>query len=338
MIKGGRICAVLGLVAFAFSSCEKAIVDSGFDSSRVENFEYLHREVKEHYAFFELKNVDWDSVYNVYRPQVNNGLDEIAFFNICGEMLNTLEDGHVNLTSPFNISRYNISNDAQENFNFRLIEDNYLSDDYFITGPFINDFIEGTNVGYVRYSSFTSEIVASDLDFVTGRFRNADGLILDLRNNGGGSLNYMQLLAGMFIQDDLPYIYHSTKIGPNANDFSQEIKVDFSRRVVNPYTKLVVLLVNRNSYSATSFFTVVARQLDNVTVVGDTTGGGLGVPTGGELPNGWDYRFSGTITLTPERENFENGVPPDEYVIMDKTEENAGVDSMLERALEILNN
>ena len=44
-------------------------------------------------------------------------------------------------------------------------------------------------------------------------------------------------------------------------------------------------------------FALSTTAYDNMFCVGDTTGGGLGMPNGGELPNGWRYRFSVTRTL-----------------------------------------
>ena len=51
--------------------------------------------------------------------------------------------------------------------------------------------------------------------------------------------------------------------------------------------------------------------------MGDTTAGGLAIPAGGALPNGWHYRFGVTRTLSPEGINYENGVPPDITVHLD---------------------
>ena len=65
----------------------------------------------------------------------------------------------------------------------------------------------------------------------------------------------------------------------------------------------------------------------------DTTGGGLGIPNGGQLPNGWTYRLSISRTLSPEGENYENGVPPDIYVNLDREAVNRGVDNLIEAAI-----
>jgi C-terminal processing protease CtpA/Prc len=319
-----------------FTSCERLFIDDGFSEDPVHNFDYLWEEVDEHYAFFELKKVDWDSVYRVYRPQIQPGMSDIALFNVCAEMLNELQDGHVNLSSDFNISRFNFSASTEKNFNFKLLQENYIGYDYYSTGPLINTSLKEGKVGYIRYSSFTNNIDKNDLNFVFQRFQNTEGLVLDLRSNFGGNQRNVEMLIGGFIQGKNPVLYSSMKTGENPDDFADPTTIEFQASVENTYSKPVMLLVNRESYSATSFFTTLARQLDQVTVIGDTTGGGMGIPTGGELPNGWNYRFSGSRTLDNEGNNFENGVPPDIYVIQDFDDLFDGVDTMLEKALEEL--
>ncbi len=321
---------------FVFFGCERLIIDDGFSEEPEENFDYLWSEVNDHYAFFELKKVDWDSVYSVYRPRVSPTTSTIELFTICSEMLNELRDGHVNLSSDFNVSRYNFNATTQKNFSLKLLQDNYIGYDYFTTGALVNQFLENGEVGYIRYGSFLNDIETYDLNFVFQRFRNTKSLILDLRSNFGGSQGNVEQLIGGFINGKRPELYSLLKTGSGKNDFSQPEPYTFHSVVDQPYTKPVMVLINRESFSATSFFSTLARQLDQVTLVGDTTGGGMGVPTGGELPNGWNYRFSGSKTLDHEGNNFENGVPPDIYVIQDVNDFFNGEDTILERALQEL--
>lgn len=74
----------------------------------------------------------------------------------------------------------------------------------------------------------------------------------------------------------------------------------------------------------------------NMYRMGDTTGGGLGLPNGGELPNGWKYRFSVTRTLAIDGKNYENGVPPDFTVILDPTATAAGRDNVIDSAVALI--
>ncbi|MBR5726867.1 MAG: peptidase S41, partial [Muribaculaceae bacterium] len=71
----------------------------------VSVFDYLWNKVDQQYAFFDVKGVDWDSVYEVYRPKVNDQIGKDSLFRVCATMLNTLQDGHTNLISSFDVSR-----------------------------------------------------------------------------------------------------------------------------------------------------------------------------------------------------------------------------------------
>ena len=164
MIDIKRYFILLALIFLSFSGCEELILDEEPADSPRANFEYLWKEVKEKYSFFEYKNIDWDAVYDEYSPQIDDDMGEVALFDVLFQMLNELRDGHVNLYSPFNISRFDIDLLGPKNFDFRVIRENYLGDDYWITGPFRHDFLAEGKVAYVRYSSFSSFVSNRELD------------------------------------------------------------------------------------------------------------------------------------------------------------------------------
>ena len=93
-----------------------------------------------------------------------------------------------------------------------------------------------------------------------------------------------------------------------------------------------MVLVDRGSYSATSLFALATKAFSNITLVGDTTGGGGGLPSGGQLPNGWTYRFTVSQVLDLNGNNFtEDGVPPDIKAAFDWSD--LTKDEILERAI-----
>lgn len=77
-----------------------------YTDSPQENFEALWRILDENYCFFEYKNVDWDEVHDRYQVQITDSMDQFALFDVLGNMLAELKDGHTNLISPFDMSRY----------------------------------------------------------------------------------------------------------------------------------------------------------------------------------------------------------------------------------------
>ncbi|RLD55519.1 MAG: peptidase S41 [Bacteroidetes bacterium] len=256
-------------------------------------------------------------------------------FDVLAEMITELRDGHTNLVSPFNVSRYTFDFPSPENFNFRLLKDNYIGWDYNITGPLINEFIQREDklIGYIYYGSFSSRVSTWHIDYVLGRFRDTNGIILDMRSNGGGSVTNIYTLGNRFADMERLIYTSAMQNGPGHQDFGDPAKVFMEPEGSVQYTKPVILLTNRGCFSATSFFSTAMKAFPHVVQVGDTTGGGLGAPSGFELPNGWSYRFSVSETLTPDGENFEDGVPPDITVWMDPENEAAGIDDILERAI-----
>ncbi len=323
--------------ALLLLSCERIFFDPPTPADAPATFDYLWNKVNEQYAYFDVKNVDWDAVYARYAPEIRSGMSDDSLFFQLGSMLNELRDGHVNLFSEFNISRFDISLLGPDNIDFRFIKENYLGTDYYSTGPFQHDFIAGGRVGYIRYASFSTGTSGSQILYLFDRYKDTDGLILDMRQNGGGYISNVNLFLSYLTLSDAPVFTSCIKAGPGHEEFSGLTPVyAVPADTVLHYAKPVAVLIDRGSYSATSMFSLATLALDNVFLVGDTTGGGLGMPNGGQLPNGWIYRFSITRTLTPDGINYENGVPPDIYAVLDSSDMAQGFDTVIEAALDSL--
>ncbi len=327
------------IILIIASSCEKMLMEKEPANDPVTNFEYLWKTADEKYSFFDYKGIDWNKVYSTYQPQINNSMNQFELFGVLKNMLNELHDGHVNLTSPFDISRYTFPQNAPENFNFRLLEDHYIGWDYRITGSLINTTFQRNNkdIGYIYYGSFSKPVQSADIDFAVASLWHTAGIILDVRSNGGGDVSNIYQLGSRFA-DQKRLIYTSVlKNGPGHEDFGDAADVYMSPGGTYQYTKRVILLTNRGCFSATSFFATAMKAFPHVIQVGDTTGGGLGAPAGFELPNGWGYRFSVSRTLTPDGQNWEKGVPPDVTIWMNPQHELEGIDDIMEKAIELIN-
>ena len=315
------------------SSCEKIIFEEDKASKNPqENFNYLWNECDEKYSYFDLKNINWDEKKIEYSSKLYKGMSQDSLFNVLGGMLTELKDDHTNLISNFNVSTFRVNHLGQDNFDWRIIEDNYLPDNYYISGPFRHDFISNNEIGYVRFSSFTGTVDKTNFDFILDRYKNTKGLILDLRENGGGAVKDVFALLSRFVETETLVNYSRIKTGVGHNDFSKAEPVYVSPYNGIRYTNKVAVLIDRGTYSAGSFTSLASKALSNMILIGDTTGGGLGLPNGGQLPNGWTYRFSITQALTLDKSpEYENGVPPDIQVLFDWT--NLTNDEVIERAI-----
>ncbi len=184
----------------------------------------------------------------------------------------------------------------------------------------------------MRFSSFSDEIDQINTDFVLNRYKDTKGLILDLRENGGGSPKDMFKLLSRFVETKTLIYYSRIKSGPNHNDFSDSKPAYVEPYDGERYKNKVVILTDRGTFSAGSFTALAAKAISNIVLIGDTTGGGLGLPNGGQLPNGWTYRFSITQALTLDKSpDYENGVPPDIPVLFDWND--LKTDEIIERAI-----
>ena len=304
------------------------------------NFDALWTIVDEHYCFFEEKDIDWKEVRAKYRQRLSDDMTSQEFFNVCAEMLNELRDGHVNLSSPFNTSYYHQWwSQYPQNYDNRLVEQYYFNFNYLTTGS-IKYGILSSNVGYMRYPSFSSAIGEGNLDAILTHLATADGLIIDVRNNSGGDLTNVERLVGRFITERTLVGYISHKTGPGHSDFSEPRAFYYNPATDGHFLwgKPVVVLTNRSTFSAANNFVSIMKLIPGVTIVGATTGGGSGMPYSSELPCGWTIRCSACSVLDALGQTTENGVIPTPGCEVDLNPDLAlqGTDTMLEMAISVI--
>lgn len=308
-----------------------------WDNDPKGNFDALWTILDEHYCFFDEKGVDWNAVYNRYSGKISNGMTQEELFLVCAEMLDELRDGHTNLSSPFNTSYYRKWwSDYPQNYNERVVQEYYFNFNYRSTSG-IDFGILSENIGYMHYGSFSVDVGEGNLDNILAYFSTCNGLIIDVRDNGGGDMTNVETLVRRFITSRTLAGYISHKTGKGHNDFSEPYPYYYdpaeSGRVM--WGKPVVVLTNRSTYSAANNFVSVMKSLPHVAVVGATTGGGSGMPFSSELPCGWSIRFSACSVLDAAGRSTENGVEPTEGCAVDMNLEATldGRDTMLDFAI-----
>jgi hypothetical protein len=331
-----RIYLISLVLCFGLSSCKKVFFDAEPGVGNEEVFEQVWSYTNEKYSFFEFKSINWDSVKTVYRSKVTSSISQDSLFNVLSDMLYVLRDGHVNLISPFDVSRnWNWYLDHPQNYNSSLLERYYFKGGQQLMGPFtVFDF---GDVGYVHYGSFSSTVSKGKMEQLLTKFRDHKGLIIDVRNNGGGAIANVYNIGNYFVSEPTVVAYNRVKNGIGKDDFSELSEMRFTPVEDHPnYTKQVVVLTNRKCYSATNMFRTMMGSLPNVTIIGDRTGGGGGVPTYTQVSNGWLLRVSSSQMYSLGFANNEDGLLPDRKVDMAAADENNNIDSILEDALRFL--
>jgi carboxyl-terminal processing protease len=165
------------------------------------------------------------------------------------------------------------------------------------------------NVGYVSISSFANERVFDQLDeaLVSLQEQGVNSLILDLRNNGGGLLD-----QGIRVADE--FLSEGDIVFQRARGVTQRLAEADPASFDWP----MVVLVNRNSASASEIVAGALQDNGRATVVGEKTfGKGVGQSVI-SLPNGGQLVYLSFEWLTPDRESInEKGITPD--IVVDDT-------------------
>lgn len=336
-----RSVRTIGLLACAGSLALAACVDSFLEpepaTDPVALFDQLWGEFDRHYAFFVVKDLDWDALRARYRPEVHSGTTDAELLDVFSRMLDHLEDGHVNVFTPQGGYGYSAWRErSPANFEASVAFSYLDGGRRRLGGGRLTYGLLEAELGYLHVSGFDPGEWIEDVDEALGEMDGIRGLVLDLRDNGGGTDLTLEELVGRFLDRRRLYRHFRYRNGPGHDDFT-ELRADHveprgSERFLGP----VALLTNRSNYSTAEDFILAMRARGAVVTVGDTTGGGAGNPIMRELANGWTYRLSRWQLFDADRRPFPEGVglAPDVPVMLDPTEPER--DEILERGIAAL--
>jgi len=194
---------------------------------------------------------------------------------------------------------------AQENFGFKKVE-----------------ILDG-NIGYIYFDRFfgfndeSKERVNSAFSFL----KYANALIIDVRNNGGGSPDMDEYISSFLLQPktQLSSFYERRNDSMELSyTYQPDIPVSFA-------SKPIYILVNRRTFSAAETFAYDLQHLHRATIIGETTGGGAHAVQPIDISNGFFGFIPYARAINPiTKTNWEAvGVKPDVNAISDNAEEAA---------------
>ncbi|MFT6925596.1 MAG: carboxyl-terminal processing protease [Psychromonas sp.] len=125
--------------------------------------------------------------------------------------------------------------------------------------------IDGQNIGVITIPSFYMKL-SEDVDKELAGLakENVKGIIIDLRNNGGGALSEATLLTGLFI-----------KTGPvvQVRDGRNQVLVHEDENKAISYNGPLTVLINRNSASASEIFAAALQDYGRAIIIGEQSFG-----------------------------------------------------------------
>ncbi len=320
------------------------------------NFEKLWETFQNRYPFFELRNVDWKKQYETFRPRVSLLTTDDELFDIFCEMLDPLDDGHVELkakTGPDRKKRcFNPEPEPRfhQEFSKREIKRLFKTTQKTLSskgfGPlektpaWILHYCRSRNVGYIRIlelEGVKKRKLTKALDRITKDFDSLEGLIIDIRENPGGDDSTVIAIVNRFCDRKRIAFHRKTKIGPGDANFKPVKSWHMTPQGVARFTGPIVLLSCDSVFSGGEVFALAMKQLPNVTIIGDDTNGIFSYQLEKKLPNGWRYRLSYQIYFSADMVCYEGrGVPVDISLLNSKSDIENGIDPLVIRALEVI--
>ncbi len=335
-----RFTIVLSLVAgLGLTSCGDVLVDDEQSRTPAEYLDMIWSQIDRHYALFSVRDVDWDSIRTVYTGLASPHLSDLHLYDLACKMIRELQDGHVNIFSPFGTCGYDEWRTRYpDNFSLGDVLETHLKGAYSFTpgGRLIYGKLDG-NIGYLHISSFAGRDWVDSVDVVLKALGPVSAMVVDVRGNGGGSGTSAAEVAGRFADQKRVYAYYRYRNGPAHDDFTDPAPLYVEPEGNSRFRGPVVVLTNRSCFSACESFVMAMRTIPGVRTIGDTTGGGLGNPVYRELPNGWTYRIPVWMQTGTNGEMYEGtGIPPDIFERIRVTDAWLHIDTILVRAMAVL--
>lgn len=197
------------------------------------------------------------------------------------------------------------------------------------------------NIAYVVLRTFGNDALVRDFDAAFADIRKSDALILDVRENGGGSSNVGWAILGYLTSNSFSSTQWRTRDyrpayrawGRPEKWYSQPGE-RLAPRGPDSYKKPVVVLTSPHTYSAAEDFAVVFDAMKRGTIIGEPTGGSTGQPLAFPLPGGGSARVCTKHDRYPDGKEFVGvGIQPGILARQTIEDFRAGRDSVLGAAI-----
>ena len=328
-------------------SCEKIAMHPQPGTDNLSIFEEYVGIVTTKYALSEVKGVDLEALADSIRPFITPELTQEDLYDYMFMITMRMKEGHTTLEAEeigkvpafggfpwyegyppsYNsgiAGMYYYSEEANPDVQKITTEDSYFEIKY---GFLPQD----QEIGYIVITSFDISPSDQQLEVMMEYLKDAKGIIIEERSNFGGFIEFGARLVSYFTDKAYVFATNYIKNGPGPDDVAaSEMKITPSGSSY-AFTKPVMVLHDRISFSTGSIFPVMMDPLEHVTTMGQTTGGGTGEIIEGYLANGWKYVLSTSNLVDSEGRPTDNGMEPDIPVVFNPSD--TASDAIIERAI-----
>ena len=316
----------------------------------IQAFINVFEAYEEYCPYFAHKEIDWKVIGDeFYSPAAESGSQE-ALFDVIVEMLGELEDPAIVIYEldeefvPID-SVFPYTKEYEPNFDMDVLVENYMEpngwagwNDGYTEGfgwcdpeilPYaFLDIIpsEQTPEGLNSLDAFVAECIELDLP----------AIIVDIRMNPPGTASGHEFM-GRFTDKSRPGAIYRSRSGPEYYQYIDQRPAVYEAGP-EQYTGTVILLLGEGCIQTSEDMAANFRNFPNVVLVGGTTGGSVSLlSTSAYLFGDWYCMVVSKTILTYEKHWIEGaGIAPDIYVQSTEADFSAGVDPVMDYAMETL--
>jgi len=190
---------------------------------------------------------------------------------------------------------------------------------------------------YIRFDGFQRPITR-EFKQALQKFRDAPGLIVDLRRNGGGDLAVLLPIAGYFFGKKTLFAKDSTRTGKPLSSYVGLFKLPLQLYVGRPgdqiYSGPVAVLVDAHSASSSEVFAAGMQDTQRAKIFGSQSCGCvLGIAKPRVMKGGGVLEMSEVLWYSPKGRKLEGtGIIPDQVVVPTMFDLQRGRDAVLAEA------
>ncbi len=313
---------------------------------RKDVFEKVWKEIHDHYYDASYNGVDWNEVHRRYAPLVETTKKDQEFYALMNQMTSELHDAHTRFNSPEQWKNFRRQQGVTVGFSVDDVDGKtavtnvipgtdaaragieqgmvVLRVDDAPVAERIAE-IETTHVlpsgnVYIRFDGFQHPIT-KEFRQALQKFRDAPGLIVDLRRNGGGDLAVLLPIAGYFFGKKTLFAKDSTRTGKPLSSyvglFKLPLQLYVGRAGEQIYSGPVVVLVDAHSASSSEVFAAGMQDTLRAKVIGSQSCGCvLGIAKPRVMKGGGVLEMSEVLWFSPKGRKLEGtGIIPDKIVM-----------------------
>ena len=175
----------------------------------------------------------------------------------------------------------------------------------------------------------------------TDATKKVDGIIVDLRGNGGGAVAFLSTIWGSFFSSERQFGYVRYKSGYSRYEYTPWVSFSLGSDYINEdlssdYAKPVAVLVNGYSVSCSELSCVIAKLLPKAVIIGHTTFGGTCALTDRTIYNSGPFTSENLSIYTTTYQfkdingnNYETiGITPDIPTGLNPTKDEAYIEAV----------